>query len=290
MGTAFGEDVQAMQQQAGLKAITLAFLVGASDGSCAVGWGGYAPNVLPNDTLWNGTTVQSIVAAMQKTNVQVIVSFGGSSGADPAYNCAKQKKTAATLQALYQSVINRYKVTMLDFDIEPVSATVNPETDQASLTLRAKALAGLKAANPGLVISYTLPVTVAGLDATGMNVISSAKTDGLTINTVNIMAMDYGKGADDGGDMGQAAVSAATHTKANIAAAFPNATIGITPMIGETVVSFAEGTGSSYISRIGMWSLNRDSGCAANASAAPTTCSGISQTTNQFSELFNAVH
>ena len=311
MGTQFGEGVEAMQQAAGLKAITLAFLIGASDGSCSVGWGGYAnqnpPQVLPNDTLWDGTTVQSIVSAMQKNGVQVIMSFGGSSAPDPAWNCSRKNASAATLQALYQSVITRYKVTMLDFDIEPSSNGDDPETDAESLKLRDEALVGLKAANPNLVISYTLPVTINGLDSNGMNVLTTAKSQGVAINTVNIMAMDYGKGLDDNGEMGKAAVSAATNTKTNLTTAgYTSATVGITPMIGEndpsggyieyfqladvqTVLTFAEGTGSGYVSRIGMWSLNRDSGCAANPKYAPTTCSGISQTTNAFSEAFNQV-
>lgn len=338
MGTAFGESVQAKQQAAGLQAITLAFLDGASDGSCSVGWGGYAtvpvtppakPPVLPNDTLWDGTTVQTLVSSMQASGVQVVISFGGNSYPDPAYNCSKTGSSASALQALYQKAITRYHVTMLDFDIEPTTAlvdptsktnkqTINPETDQRSLTLRDQALVALKKANPNLKISYTLPVTTLGLDAAAMNVLKSAKADGLTLDTLNVMAMDFGKGNDDNGNMGQAAIDAATHAESNlISAGFPQATIGITPMIGEndpqllraatattpatyyleyfswdnaqSVVNFAQGAGSSYVSRIGMWSLNRDSACPANTAttpSAPTTCSGMQQPNYSFSEEF----
>ena len=57
------------------------------------------------------------------------------------------------------------------------------------------------------------------------------------------------------------------------------------PMI-RCLTPVANGAGSSYVSRIGMWSLNRDSGCAATTPNAPTTCSGMQQANYSFSEEF----
>jgi chitinase len=226
---------------------------------------------------------------LQGAGVQVILSFGGANGTEPALNCT----SASQLQALYQSVINRYHVTMLDFDIEG-GATSN----QTSITLRDQALIGLREANPSLVISYTLPVLPTGLINTGVNILISAKADGFDPDVINVMAMDYGSSSDNGGAMGTDATSAASATEAQIEAAGLSSTVGITPMIGvndtnteiftladaQTVLSFA--STNSYVSRIAMWSLARDNGSCAGEDFASPSCSGLTQSNYQFSEAF----
>lgn len=265
----------------------MAFLV--SSNGCSVGWGGLG-GTLPTDTLPDGQSIQAIVKSLQSSGVQVILSFGGAVGSEPALTCT----SASQLQAVYQSVINRYNVTMLDFDIEGGAVS-----DQASLTRRDQALKGLKAANPSLVISYTLPVLPTGLIPSGVNVLTSAKADGLPLNVVNIMAMDYGSAIDNGGKMGQDATQAAAATESQIqSAGLSSTTIGITPMIGvndtntevfqladaQTVLNFAEA--NSYVTRLSMWSLARDNGgCPAQSWASPT-CSGVAQAIYGFSAVF----
>jgi len=279
------QQVVAMQQQAGLKAITLAFIVG-NGGSCTAGWGGLG-ETLPADNMYDGISIQSAVQSMQKSGVQVIISFGGATGQEPALTCTN----VSQLQALYQSVISRYNVAMLDFDIEGSAVT-----DQASITRRDQALKALKAANPTLVISYTLPVLQTGLTSDGVNLLNRVKSDGLALNTVNIMTMDYGSAVSN---MAQAATQAAAATENQLIAANLTTTyIGITPMIGQndsqgeifqladaqTLLTFAEN--NKYVTSLGMWSLARDNGgCAAQTWASPT-CSGVSQSTYGFSQVF----
>ena len=129
-------------------------------------------------------------------------------------------------------MIDRYHVHSLDFDIEGMAVQ-----DQHSITLRDQALVGLKVANPGLTISYTLPVLPTGLTADGLNVLASAKHDGLAIDVVNIMAMDYGSAVDNGGQMGLDAIDAAIATENQIAALGLSAKLGVTPMIGVNDIS-----------------------------------------------------
>jgi len=50
-------------------------------------------------------------------------------------------------------------------------------------------------------------------------------------------------------------------------------------------VSFANS--NSYINRLSFWSLGRDNGSCAGAGYASATCSGISQSTYQYSSIFN---
>ncbi len=280
------ENLVALQAQAGFKAVTMAFVV-ATNG-CSVGWGGLG-GTLPTDSLPNGDTILHIVQQLQAAGVQVVISFGGATGTEPAVSCSN----VAQLQAAYQSVIDRYKVKLLDFDIEG-GATTN----QGSLTVRDKALVALKAANPGLVISYTLPVLPTGLIASGINILNSAKADGLQLDVVNVMAMDYGSGQDNGAQMGLDATNAASATENQIKAAGLTATVGITPMIGvndtnteifslndsQTVLNFAHA--NSYVSRIAMWSLARDNGGCAGQTWASPSCSGVTESSFQFSANF----
>lgn len=286
--TASAENLMQIQQAAGFKGVTLAFLT--STNGCSVGWGGVG-GTLPTDTQPNGTSILSIVQSLQAAGVQVIISFGGAVGSEPALTCTN----ATQLQALYQSVLDRYHVTMLDFDIEG-----SAPSNQASLTLRDQALRGLKAANPGLIISYTLPVMPTGLIASGVNVLNSAKADGLDLDVVNGMTMDFGAANDNGGQMGLDAENAAANINSQIAAAGLTSSVGVTPMIGvndtnteifqlsdaTSLLNFANS--NSYISRIADWSLTRDNGSCPGQTWASASCSGIAQSTYQFSSIWKA--
>lgn len=282
------ENLASMQSQAGFKGITLAFIVQGN--GCTAGWGGLG-GTLPTDNFPNGTTVQSQVQALQSAGVQVIISFGGASGSEPAVGCT----SATQLQALYQSVINRYGVKMLDFDIEG-----SEETNTTANATRVTALKALKAANSGLVISYTLPVLPTGLDSNGLAIINGVKSGGLALDVVNIMAMDYGATVPSGG-MGTDAVDAAQDVHNQLTnAGLTSTKVGITPMIGQndsqgeifglsdaqTLLNFANG--ASYVNRLSMWSLARDNGGCANQTWASPTCSGVTQSAFQFTSNFKA--
>ena len=285
MSLTVDQQIVTIQQQSGVRAFTLAFLTA---GGCSVGWGGIG-GILPQDTLPNGNTIQALVQQLQASGVKIIISFGGANGQDPAAFCT----SVQSLQAVYQSVINRYRVNMLDFDIEGGAVS-----NQAAISLRNRALIALKAANPGLVVSYTLPVLPTGLVDSGVNILRSVKADGLSLDNVNVMAMDYGSGVDNGGQMGLNARLAASNTFNQVQAAGLTAKIGVTPMIGvndvntevfqlsdaQSLVDFAHA--NSYIDRISMWSIARDNGSCAGAGFASPVCSSISQATYAFSQIF----
>lgn len=283
------QQIVSIQQQSGIQAFTLAFVV-AAGGGCGVGWGGLG-GTLPTDNLSNGTSILSLVQTLQAAGVKIIVSFGGATGTEPAVACTN----VAQLQAAYQSVIDRYHVNMLDLDIEGGATT-----DQASITRRDQALKALKAANPGLIISYTLPVLPTGLIGSGVNILNSAKADGLAIDVVNVMAMDYGSANDNGGQMGLDATLAAAATHNQVLAAGLGATIGVTPMVGvndtnteifqlsdaNLLMNFANS--NSYITRLAIWSVARDNGSCPGQGFASPICSGLSQGNYAFSQIFEA--
>jgi hypothetical protein len=286
MSLTVSEGIVTTVQNAGLKAITLAFLIG--NGSCSFGWGGLG-GTLPTDNEPNGTTIQSLVQQMQANGVTVIISFGGANGA-----IVNGCNNAGALQAGLQGVLSRYGVSMLDFDME-ASDTLG---DGPGLPVLDQALKGLKSANPNLVVSFTLPVLPTGLINSGIAVLNQAHSDGFNPDVINVMAMDYGSGVDNGGQMGLDATDAAQATHTQIQQAGLSSTVGIIPMIGQndtsgeifqlsdvnTVLNFANS--NSYVTRLSFWSLARDNGGCPNQGSASATCSGVAQNTYQFSQSF----
>ncbi len=282
MSLTAGQNVVSMAQQAGLDHVTLAFL--QSSGSGSIGWGGSGS--ITNDQLSNGTSIKTVVQQLQSNNVDVTISFGGAVGVDPAVAAT----SAGQLQTQLQSVIDRYGVNSLDFDVEG-SATANATANQ----IRGQALAALQAANPGLKISFTLPVLPTGLTSDGLNVLAAAKAAGATIDIVNIMAMDYGSAVDNGGDMGLSAILAVQSTEAQLdKIGLTTTKIGVTPMIGQNDVStevftladaqelVAYAATDPRVAELSMWSLARDNGSGAGAHWASPTSSGLTQTDYAF--------
>lgn len=134
------------------------------------------------------------------------------------------------LAAAYQSVINQYKVTFLDFDIEGAIIF-----DKKSIDSRNIALKILKQNNPNLRISYTLPVLPTGLDNNGYYVLTSAVKNGATIDVINLMTMNFGLSQAPNGatGMGGYSISAATAVYKQIQQAGLKSTVGICPMVND---------------------------------------------------------
>jgi chitinase len=137
-----------------------------------------------------------------------------------------------------------------------------------------------------------------GLTYEGINLLAQAKQDGVDIDVVNIMAMDYGAYADSG-DMGQDAIDAALATISQLRELGIDAKVGITPMIGindvqsevftvedaNQLMAFAKD--NPDIASIGMWSLGRDN--ASQLNTVSPVASGISQSEYEFTGVFGAL-
>ena len=267
-----GSQVAAHAAAAGLPGITLAFLV---DGGCQAVWGGGLGNI-SNAMFPNGTTVKSAIDSLTGAGRKVIISWGGAAGSVLS-SCG----SVSQAQAMYQSVYNTYpNISGQDFDIE----------GGVNMSVLAPALAGLKAANPSKSVSLTLPVLPTGLVAAGLNIVNAVHNAGLRPDTINIMAMDYGSANDNGGNMLLSAQQAAQSTRNQT-----GDNIGITPMIGQNdtqgeIFTLQNATdltnwakGQSYINRLTFWSLARDNGGCPGQTWASPICSGVSQSTWEFS-------
>ncbi len=267
--------------QAGLKAFTAAFVIGSG---CTPIWGDTLP-------VTNDPTVTSEITTAESDGAEPIVSFGGADGSELADSCTNLSQ----LTAAYQSVINTLHVTHIDFDIEGAEIAY-----PANNNMRFQAINALEAANPGLVVSVTIPVNPNGPDSNGDAFLQEAQANGTKINVINVMTMDYYGTWDTGGaNMGAYATEAAQDTLAYAKTLWPSdtyANIGVTPMIGQnddsaeifteanasTLVSFAKSNG---LGRLAFWSVDRDQPCGGSASGL-SQCSEISQSPLDFTKIF----
>ncbi|KAJ3252006.1 hypothetical protein HK103_001881 [Boothiomyces macroporosus] len=231
----------------------------------------------------------------------IAIAFGGYDFQELALVITDVKQ----LQAAYQSVIDRYQVSWIDFDIESTSIY-----DTAANDRRAQAIAGLQQANPGLTVSFTVSVIPSGMVSSGISWITNLKSRGVRIDILNILAMDYGVPGENGATgMGGYAIQAAQSTYAQLQQiGYTSTKLGITPMIGandvsgefftlanaQQVVDFA--LANSYIQMLAFWSLHRDSACSGQcadytnyAAVVPLyDSSRIAQNAFDFSHIFNA--
>jgi chitodextrinase len=277
MGLTQMRNLTEISRQSGVKKFTLAFIQG--DGCTPKWFGQYA---VPGET-----DLKSIIDAYGKDNI--IISFGGAAGTELAESCG----TVASTQAAYHSVIDYYGVQNLDFDIEGEVLGRDDITD-----IRNQALANLQKANPGLVISYTLPAVPTGLGGEGVKLMASAKKYGVNVSLVNLMTMDYGAYYNPNA-MADNAINAVKNAMAQMSAQGQTPQMGITPMIGindvvqevftladaQTVLAYAQS--EPRVQRLAMWSIARDNGdCVGTVSYG---CSGVSQSDYAFASIFNKI-
>ncbi len=227
------------------------------------------------------------IAKLRAAGGDVLIAFGGYDGTDLGQSCSD----VPSLQAAYQAVIDKYKVKILDFDVEHTAIE-----DPVSIDRRSQALKALAAANPGLQINYTLPATPAGLTDLSVNVIKSAVKYGTPVAVVNLMAMDYGSPVPTGA-MGPDAVAAASAASCQLKSLGLNARIGITPMIGvndsagetftlddaQVVLNYAQAN-SNVVALLAFWSVGRDNG-SCSGTVSPL-CSGLPQKEWDFTRIF----
>ncbi|WP_329487073.1 carbohydrate binding domain-containing protein [Kitasatospora sp. NBC_01246] len=267
----------AMAQAGNLKSFTMGFVTGVG---CKASWfNAYDPR-----TGWAKDQVDALRAA----GGDVKVSFGGASGTELAAACT----SVDSLFAEYDAVVKAYGLRYVDFDIEGAAIADTVANDR-----RSAALAKLQKANPGLKVSFTLPVLPEGLTAEGIAIVRSARDAGVAVDLVNAMAMDYYR---TGADYGDAAVQAAQGLYGQLKSLYPAksdaqlwAAVGITPMLGENddhqvynqadarqLVAFAQ---QHHLGELAFWDATRD----ANAcTGALYKCTNIAQQPYEFAKIF----
>jgi len=287
-------DLPRIAADSGIRYFTLAFIIDTpkpdvadknAAGQCLAAWGGRTP-------LAQESTLAPVIDSLRQQGGDVLISFGGEAGKELALGC----DTPTALQAQYQAVVDKYKATVLDLDIEGEAIK-----DSASVDRRNSALAALQTANPTLQVSYTLPVATTGLTPAGIALLNNAMTHGVRIAVVNIMTMDYGGQADPFA-MGTHAITAANGTAAQMLDNGVRARIGIIPMIGindtkpesftlsdaQLVEDWAQA--NPVITRMSMWAVSRDAPCPDTQARPSNSCSGVPQQPYEFSKIFRDFH
>jgi chitinase len=262
----------------GVKWFTLAFML--SNGGCTPAWDGDRPLTGGDD--------QSKINAIRGAGGDVMISFGGFSGAKLGEHCT----SASALAGAYQRVIDAYALKAIDIDIEA--------SEFSNGTVRKRVVDALKIVktnNPGIKVYVTLGVTPTGPDSTGRDLINKGAAIALDVDGWTVMPFDFG---GHSGTMGQASVAAAEGTKAAVKSAYgytdtvAYSRIGISSMNGktdesdetvstgdfQTILGYAQ---QHHIARLTFWSINRDRQCAGGLDA--DSCSGVSQSAYAYTKI-----
>jgi chitinase len=284
--------------------VVLSFIVSDPTDACTPSWGA----AYSMDEAASQLDLDRRIARLEGRGGEAIVSFGGQANDELAVRCSN----AAQLQKAYASVIERYSLTTIDLDLEGASLS-----DSAAMSRRATAIANLqtvqRAAGSDLAVWLTLPVTPQGLATAGTDAVAAFLAAGVDLAGVNAMTMDYGQSKPATDSMLTAATDALTATHRQLRVLYSAAQIdltdatlwhkiGATPMIGQNDVSGevftlddaaklnAWGTAQG-ITRMSMWSLNRDATCGSSftdVNRVSNFCSGVDQGDTTFSALLGA--
>ena len=211
------------------------------------------------------------IKQFQTSGGKVILSFGGAAGpyltsvmsADQEYN------------VMYK-LLQDTGIRMIDYDVEGAYIAMQSQNDQ-----RSKVLARLQQAIPGLYVSFTLAVEApsqwskGGLPANAIDMLKNAIANGVNVNVVNMMTMDYYTSLPAGKSWGQIACDISESVKTQLQSLYPSKSeidlykmIGITPMIGRNddntvfalsdakiVATYAQQKG---IGLLAFWAIQRD--------------------------------
>lgn len=248
--------------QCGQKFYTLAFIIARQDGN-----GKNA--VYHQEPSWDGRIpfgqnfYHDQIDDIRQRGGDVIMSFGGEAGKE----LANVIEDPLQLEAAYQKVIDQYEFTWLDFDIEGN----NLNQGRLDSERRNTALAGLQKKNPGLIVSYTLPVDPNGLSNASQLLLGDAVKKGVKIHSVNLMVMFFGKEfVNKGKSEGRLGVDSAHAAYAQLQKIDPAIRVGLCPCLGpngsreevftlddaKILKTFADKT--PWVCSLHYWSINDD--------------------------------
>jgi len=270
--------LSALAATTGQKNYVLAFVL-AQESSCQASWGG-------TKALGDSALLQEI-ADLKAQGGSVTVATGGANGTYLENACS----TVDSLVAAYENVLDTVGTNSLDLDIEQ-------SVDVGKVTQALKQLQDAR----GTSIMLTLKVQNAstGLTNDAMELLRAAQSAGVDV-TVNAMLMNFADTGDWGSDLVTAMSSVETQirrvwTDLDDDAAYRK--LGVTLMIGQndtgqvtttdvakTVVAKAHENDIAFLS---FWSVNRDTDGCAGSTTTSGTCSGVSQSAYEFTNLFRA--
>ena len=275
----------------------LAFVVAAGDDDCTPTWG----KAYSLDEAAATFELDRRVERMRREGRPLAVSFGGAINTELAAACSG----VSELTVAYRTVMDRYRIDVMDLDIEGAMLDDGAATDR-----RGRAVAALQAERRSdggsLDVWLTLPVAPQGLTEAGLTQVQRMLDAGVDLAGVNLMTMNYGT---DGtvAPMSSMSIDALTATAAQLRTIWRDrdlrlppggvwSLLGATPMIGQNDVpgevfsmddarALNEFASAEGVARLSMWALNRDQTCGSNYPNVRTvavSCSGIEQAGESF--------
>jgi len=259
----------------GVESVTLAFIL--ADHGCHPAWDGQRPLAGGRD--------EAAIDEIRAAGGEVVVSFGGWSGAKLGARC----KSVNELAAAYEAVVTAYSLKAIDIDIEA------HEISSAAVRARvAQALALVQRRHPELQISITFAANEAGPEAAQRLLIADAAAAGLHPYAWTVMPFDFGAPRTT---MFAATRSAVEGLVADLVADYGLSeaeawsSSGVSTMNGRTdqasetvtvpefaaMLAFAA---EHHLARMSFWSVNRDRACSEDRE-----CSHITQTPLEFTQL-----
>ncbi|CAG7832823.1 unnamed protein product [Allacma fusca] len=263
----------------GQKDFTLAFALGGFSG-CEPKWGGEHDLETPR--------IIDPIRALQAKGGEFIIATGGAVGPYLEHLCT----SVDSLAAGYKKILDVVGARHLDIDVE---APINND-------IVTKALAQVQRERPDVTVAFTMPVQGDdyGLtDALGTAVLRAAKKNGVRVDIVNPMAMEYPTQKPDWGDSVIATGSAVLGQMKEI---WPEKSdmelkrmLGITPMIGRNfngkmfqvahARKLVQWANENHIGLLAFWSAGRDNGKCPGGGISPY-CSSVSQSEYEFIKTF----
>jgi len=289
------DSLTTVSQQSGVKQFTLAFLETTSKSSCTLAWDGDKAQPV------SGGRYLPEIATLRTAGGDVIPSLGGWSADQGGTEIGDSCKDVNAIFVAYRDLVLKYEVSRIDMDIEGRSLTKADGIDRRNRAIKLVQDWATSQGRP-LTISYTLPTSASGLEASGLAVLQNAKANGVRIDFVEPMVFDYYDRTTT--NMGQAAINALNGLHAQLHTLLPaltepqlwameGATImnGIDDYPKKTEVTTLADTQllrdfavSHGMSALSMWAIQRDNGNCPGVGGA-NDCSGITQSPWAFSNI-----
>ena len=230
--------------------------------------------------MWNGNTAitdSTIIGAIQQFAPNCIVTTGGYSGTYLENVCGDANQLANA----YKAILTATGCKSLDVDLE--QDAVNNNIDKINQALK------IVQQQTGCTVSYTLAANENGLNSMGMAILRSAASQGVNVDTVNPMCMDFPRGSD--GTLDAGVINCAKAVYNNMVSIWGSGAsysmLGVTPMIGTQdtggtftlngMSNLANWAQQNGVGHLAFWSLNRDNGGCAGSQSANWACSGVQQ-------------
>ena len=285
------------------KDAVLSFIVSSTADPCVPSWGTHYTLAEASGAL----DLDRRIARLQQQGGTVAVSFGGQRNEELAVGCTDESK----LKAAYAAVVDRYKVSTIDLDLEG-DGLVDKQANARRAAVIAQLQQERRSGGRNLAVWVTLPVGPGGMTQDATDAIATLLAAKVDLAGVNLMTMDYGTSRPAKQSMASVSEDAMTAAQRQLGVLYDRAglhqndstlwsKLGATPMIGQNdsqdeVFSLRDASAfdawatSHGLGRMSMWSANRDHTCGSNyvdTVVVSTACSGVDQGKQTFAGVLS---